>query len=116
MLWFRDCLLWFRGRRARCYRRRRLRCRLRRRLRDARSVLELIEPFVGHADQNFLQLAVFRIDGKTIVERQGNSKIQRLEGCGVRGAQAAAQRGRLLGVGLRKQDRKLIPADAERIV
>jgi len=80
------------------------------------AILELIEPFVGHADQNFLKIAVVGINGQSIVESEWNLHMKGFNRCRVSSTQTTAQGGCLFRVRLWQQKREFVPTQTKGVV
>ena len=77
------------------------------------GVLQVIQALIGHADEFVGAVAILRKIGVAVIHDDGNGELKREQRFGENVANAAAERGGLSGVGLRKKNGELIAANAK---
>ena len=79
-------------------------------------MLHFVQPLIGNADQNVFLVAVCGEDCNSEVQSESNTCLYRLYSGPEISADAARQRVGLLGIGMHKQEREFVAANAEGIV
>ena len=77
------------------------------------GVFGAIEPFVCNSNQRVALLTILRIGGDSVIHADADGKFERTKDIGERDANAAAQRGGLRGIRLRKKQSEFVATDAE---
>jgi hypothetical protein len=82
----------------------------------ALQMLHFVEPLIGNADQNVFLVTVCGEDRNSEVQSEPDTCLHRLYSGTEISADAAGQRISLLGIGMHKQEREFVAANAEGIV
>src|SRR6202012_5034805 len=76
-------------------------------------LFQFIEALVGEAEQSAFHISILGMNGNAEIEGQGDIEFEKRNFAFILRANAAAERGGLLGIGLRQQEREFIATDTK---